>query len=228
MLREVVPNDRSSRLQPLPATPNSSTSSAAAAAATPSPFSPATPAPLTPAVASTLSTTPSASSYTAEPDSEWVALLREESFHLPPLFLHSSVSKLHGGLGITAGVRPVMYGLCHVDPSLPGLTNQPLFLCSDDSIFMKISKSVNDPLFLYRPKRFTKQGKEKDAEVPTCYGWTGKFVHFMVDLFNPLSEPLQVEGIAITLQPTIVKIGDRGRVDISTPSDVKMEDKDAG
>jgi len=95
-------------------------------------------------------------------------------------------------------------------------------------VYTKLSKGVNDPLFLYRPRRFTKQGMEKDAEPPTAYAWPGKLVYFEVALTNPFSETLQLHGVSIVLKPVIVQTDERGRAKVSVAEDIQIRGKDEG
>jgi hypothetical protein len=87
---------------------------------------------------------------------------------------------------------------------------------------MRVSRHIVDPLFLYRPKRFTKAGKEVDKEVPVAYTWAGHTAHFNLLLQNPLVATLEVSSITLEVQPVLVKVQDRDKFELVTECDMEL------
>lgn len=76
-------------------------------------------------------------------------------------------------------------------------------VCSDQTVFLKVSKHVVDPLFLFRPKKFTKAGQE-EKEIPIAYTWLGNTSYFNTELHNPYSVELVMENVSLKLVPLVV------------------------
>lgn len=94
---------------------------------------------------------------------------------------------------------------------------------SDPTVFLKVSRHVVDPLFLFRPKKFTKAGSEAEKEVPTAYSWVGNTSFFTVEVQNPYSIELPIERIALRLVPLVVSQVQRGKFDIAVDPSVNCD-----
>jgi hypothetical protein len=79
---------------------------------------------------------------------------------------------------------------------------------------------VIDPLFLFRPKKFTKAGQDAEKEIPIAYSWQGNTSFFTVDVHNPYSVELCIEKMAIRLVPLVVTQISRGKFDISLDPEI--------
>ena len=140
-----------------------------------------------------------ASSYASEPSvlspasTDWGLRLRQLSNTLPPPLDTYEGDPLRLGLGLVKHWRPV----------------------KDSSLYMHISRSVIDPLFLYRPNRKAKEAIAASAN--HAFAWPGASLTFDFSLATTSMQKTVLEDVKILYKPIILTTSE------PRPGDVRME-----
>lgn len=126
---------------------------------------------------------------------DWGQRLRQLSANMPPPLDTAEGDPLRLGLGMLRKWKAI----------------------KDPSVYMHISRSVNDPLFLYRPNRKAKEAIAASANHVFC--WPGHTVYFDVTLRNHLLQKAVLEDVQITFTPIVLTTVEPRPGDIRTEVD---------
>lgn len=137
--------------------------------------------------------------YSSEPtilspeSTDWGMRLRQLSNTLPPPLDTHAGDPLRLGLGIVQRWQPL----------------------KDPSVYMHISRSVNDPLFLYRPNRKAKEAIAASAN--HVFAWEGATIQFEFALRTAALQKTILEDVRIEFVPIVLVTSE------PRPGDVRME-----
>lgn len=140
-----------------------------------------------------------ASSYAAEPsilsplNTNWGYRLHQLSATLPPPLDTLQGDPLRFGLGLVKNWRPL----------------------KDPSVYMHISRSVIDPLFLYRPNRKAKEAIAASAH--HSFAWPGASLSFELGLATTNMQRTVLEDVKILYSPIVLSTTE------PRPGDIRME-----
>jgi hypothetical protein len=126
---------------------------------------------------------------------DWGLKLKQLSMTMPPPLDTSEGDPLRLGFGMLRRWKPL----------------------KDQSMYMHISRSVSDPLFLYRPNRKAKEAIAASASHVFC--WSGHTIYFEVSLRNSLLQKAILEDVRITFYPIVLTTVEPRPGDIRTEVD---------
>jgi hypothetical protein len=128
------------------------------------------------------------------PKVDWGLKLKQFATHLPPPLDTAEGDPLRLGLGILKKWKAQ----------------------KDSSLYMHISRSVTDPLFLYRPNRKAKEAIAASANHVFC--WPGHSIYFEVKLANPLFQQKAIlEDVRIVFSPIVLTTTE------ARPGDIRVD-----
>lgn len=128
---------------------------------------------------------------------KWIQVFKSCGSALNPIYDSNPYDQFKTGLGIFQDALPI----------------------EDPSITVKVSKFINDPMFLYRPNREAKL--EQDSE---CFAWAGNTSYFEVYLNNALGDTLVIESATLQLRTLELIPNNRKTFDIEWNPDVEVVD----